>query len=89
MRTAAIPFHLDKVGSPVAEARASVCGVAASALTAAFNFLQVGLPPPPTYRIISVLHHKRETAVAAGLLFLCPHAPYLTCALRAIFVAKE
>ena len=45
MRTAAIPFHLDKVGSPVAEARASACGVAASTVTAAFNFLQASYPP--------------------------------------------
>ena len=45
MRTAAIPFHLDTVSSPVAEVPEVVCGVAASALTAAFNFVQVIYPP--------------------------------------------
>ena len=45
MRTAAIPFHFDKVHSPAAQVREVACGVAASVLTAAFNFVQVIYPP--------------------------------------------
>ena len=88
MRTAAIPFHFDKVHSPAAEVPEVVCSVAASVLTAAFNFVQVIYPPPFTYRIISILRHQRETTVAAGLLFLCPHGRDFSRASRAIFVAS-
>ena len=45
MRTAAIQCHDDKVHSPAAQVHEVACGVAASVLTAAFNFLQVIYPP--------------------------------------------
>ena len=45
MRTAALHCHDDKVHSPVAEVREVACGVAASVLTAAFNFVQAIYPP--------------------------------------------
>ena len=79
MRTAAVPSHSDKVHHPVAQDPAS-------ALTAAFNFLQA--TPPDTCLIISVLRHQRETTVAVGLRFSCPHAHPLSRASRAIFVAS-
>ena len=45
MRTAALHCHNDKVHSPVAQVHEVVWGVAASTLTAAFNFLQAIYPP--------------------------------------------
>ena len=79
MRTAAIPFQSDTVGSRVTEARAVAFDVAAS------NFVEVNLSS--SYN--KYLPHQRETAVAADLIFLCPHAHHLTRASRAIFVASE
>lgn len=88
MRTAAISFQSDTVGSRVTEARAVAFGVAASVLTAASTFVEVNHRTPPTPHTISNSHHQRETAVAASLLFLCPHARTLNRASRAIFVAS-
>ena len=70
MRTAAIPFHLDKVSSPATETRTLAFGFAASAVPAGSNFVQV--PPPLTAQ--QVYCFIRETAVTVGLFLLCPHA---------------
>ena len=45
MRTAALPFHLDTVSSPAAQAPEVAFGFAASAVTPVFNFRQANYPP--------------------------------------------